>query len=59
MCSIHQENSTECISRPWRNTVVGVDIICSTRALRTCPGLGPVVNSENLEFHLKKKLVFH
>lgn len=45
MCSIHQENSTECISRLWRNTVVGVDNICSTRALRTCSGLGPVVNS--------------
>lgn len=45
MCSIHQENSTKCISRLWRNNVVGVDKICSTRALRTRPGLEPVVNS--------------
>lgn len=45
MCSIHQGKSTECLSMPRRNSVVGVDNICSTRALRACPGLAPVANS--------------
>lgn len=49
-----------CVQRPIKEraqsafpcrgeTVVGVDNICSTRALRACPGLAPVANSlENL-----------